>query len=190
MEENNEPGFVIRNNKVTPSHLDIARGRGDRGPGKKAKAPEVDIQEIVRAIHKQSPQWMVPQTVQWFGTKLPARGYRGAGELVFFATGEWLKRGDARTSFGIVRCVDLITGQLITVEEAEMAVAIADALDVSGPAASRSSRARAKAEARARAYARASLFLSGVVAAGGVSLDALDIARQTHHRMGMAEGEQ
>ena len=183
MQEMNEPDFVIPNDKA------IKRKRGGRGPSAFPKVQPVPIGDIVRAIHKQSPQWMDPKTVQWFGTKLPSQGYRGAGDLAFFATGERLERGRPVTSFGIVRCVDLITGQMITVEEVEWALAIANAIMALVPTNGRTSRARAMAEARAKAYARASHLLAGVRLSGGVDLDALTKAREVHRRMGMGTDE-
>lgn len=183
MEEINEPDFVIPNDKASK------RKRGGRGPALFPKVQPVPIGDIVRAIHKQSPQWMDPKTVQWFGTKLPSQGYRGAGDLAFFATGERLERGRPVTSFGIVRCVDLITGQMITVEEVEWALSIANAIMALVPTNGRTSRARAMAEARAKAYARASHLLAGVRLSGGVDLDALTKVREVHRRMGMGADE-
>jgi hypothetical protein len=143
---------------------------------------EVPIGAIVTAIHKQAPKWMDPTTVQWFGTTLPRHGWRGAGELCFFATGERLRRGDPTSAFGIVRCVDLVTGQLVTVEDPTEAVGATAHLKGSTGLAGRSKTA---AHHRAAGYARASRMLAGEPVRGAVTVDHLLHATVTHKRMGL-----
>ena len=146
---------------------------------------EVPIGAIVSAIHKQAPKWMDPTTVQWFGTTLPKHGWRGAGELCFFATGERLRRGDPTSAFGIVRCVDLVTGQLVTVEEAHEAIAATAHLQGASGLAARSKTA---AHHRAAGYARASRMMGGEPVRGAVTVEHLGAATVTHKRMGLEVG--